>query len=91
MKIDRFERKWIYRSGNYINLINALVRSKLFFTYHYPSRKVNSIYFDDSKEFFEMDSSLGLKISLILATIFLMSYFIYPNSIVNIVLSINVI
>jgi SPX domain protein involved in polyphosphate accumulation len=44
----RFERKWIYNSNNILSLINSLVRSKLFFRHHFPKRKVNSIYFDDS-------------------------------------------
>ena len=44
----RFERKWIFRSNNYLNLINSLLRSKLFFRFQYPTRKVNSIYFDDN-------------------------------------------
>ena len=44
----RFERKWIYKSNNTLNLINSLIRSKLFFRQHFPKRKVNSIYFDDS-------------------------------------------
>ena len=43
----RFERKWIYYSNNSLNLINSLIRSKLFFRYQFPKRKVNSIYFDD--------------------------------------------
>ena len=45
-KIDRFERKWIYNKNDNLTLINSLMRSKLFFNFHYPSRKVNSIYFD---------------------------------------------
>ena len=48
MKIDRFERKWIFRSNNYLALINCLIRSNLFFKTHYPKRRVNSIYFDTS-------------------------------------------
>ena len=44
----RFERKWIYYSNNILSLINSLVRSKLFFRYLFPKRKVNSIYFDDT-------------------------------------------
>ena len=44
----RFERKWIYYSNNSLNLINSLVRSKLFFRHQFPKRKVNSIYFDDN-------------------------------------------
>ena len=45
-KINRFERKWIFKSNNYIALINALTRSDLFFKKQYPKRRVNSIYFD---------------------------------------------
>ena len=47
-KINRFERKWIFKSENYLALINTLLRSDLFFTNQYPQRKVNSIYFDDT-------------------------------------------
>ena len=45
-KIDRYERKWIFKSNNYLALINSLIRSKLFFKKHFPKRRVNSIYFD---------------------------------------------
>tara|TARA_Y100000591_G_C21847458_1_gene709506 strand:+ start:3352 stop:4017 length:666 start_codon:yes stop_codon:yes gene_type:complete len=45
-KIKRFERKWLFKSNNSLALINALVRSNLFFRTQYPSRKVNSVYFD---------------------------------------------
>jgi SPX domain protein involved in polyphosphate accumulation len=45
-KIKRFERKWLFKSNNSLSLINALIRSNLFFRTQYPSRKVNSIYFD---------------------------------------------
>ncbi len=47
-KINRFERKWIFKSNNYSVLINSLIRSNLFFKKHYPKRRVNSIYFDTS-------------------------------------------
>jgi len=47
-KINRFERKWIYKSGNYLTLINSLIRSNFFFCIQYPKRRVNSIYFDSS-------------------------------------------
>tara|TARA_B100001063_G_scaffold217903_1_gene220869 strand:- start:1853 stop:2527 length:675 start_codon:yes stop_codon:yes gene_type:complete len=46
-KINRFERKWILKNGDYLKLINSLLRSNFFFTFQYPKRKVNSIYFDD--------------------------------------------
>lgn len=45
-KIKRYERKWIFKSNDYLPLINTLIRSKLFFRNQFPSRKVNSIYFD---------------------------------------------
>ena len=47
-KINRFERKWILRNGNYLMLVNSLLRSNFFFKFQYPKRKVNSIYFDNS-------------------------------------------
>ncbi len=45
-KIKRFERKWIFKSNNSLALINALIRSNLFFRTQYPTRNVNSVYFD---------------------------------------------
>ena len=48
-KINRFERKWILKNGDYLKLINSLLRSNFFFKSQYPKRKVNSIYFDNSK------------------------------------------
>ena len=45
-KIKRFERKWLFKSNNSLSLINALIRSNLFFRTQYPTRKVNSVYFD---------------------------------------------
>ena len=47
-KINRFERKWLYRSNDFLTLINSLIRSNLFFFTQYPSRRVNSIYFDNA-------------------------------------------
>ncbi len=46
--IKRYERKWIFKNNNSLALINSLIRSSLFFRFQYPSRKVNSIYFDTS-------------------------------------------
>ena len=45
-KIKRFERKWLFQSNNYLALINSLLRSQLLFRSQYPTRNVNSIYFD---------------------------------------------
>ena len=46
-KVNRFERKWIYKANEHLTLVNALIRSNLFFYKQYPDRRVNSIYFDD--------------------------------------------
>ena len=48
-KINRFERKWILKNGDYLKLINSLLRSNFFFKTQYPKRNVNSIYFDNIK------------------------------------------
>ena len=48
-KINRFERKWIYKSNNYLNLVCNLLKSDFFFKNQYPKRRVNSIYFDSIK------------------------------------------
>jgi len=47
--IHRYERKWVYRNKDYLQLINSLLRSNFFFRYQFQNRKVNSIYFDDNK------------------------------------------
>jgi len=47
-KINRFERKWVYRSFDHLTLVNALIRSNLFFNKQHLNRRVNSIYFDDA-------------------------------------------
>ncbi len=48
-KVNRFERKWIHYNNDHLPLINSLLKSKLFFNFQYPSRKVNSIYFDTNE------------------------------------------
>ena len=46
-KVKRFERKWVYKDQDNLQIINTLLRSNFFFNFQYLSRKVNSIYFDD--------------------------------------------
>ena len=58
-KIKRFERKWIFNSSNYLILINAVIRSNLFFRNQYPQRKVNSIYFDTNDYKSILNEKLG--------------------------------
>ena len=60
-KIKRFERKWLFKSNNSLSLINALIRSNLFFRTQYPSRKVNSIYFDTQSFDFLYNNINGVK------------------------------
>ena len=57
----------------------------------YYLRIIKIIYFDDSKEIFEIDKNLGLKVSLFLSTIIILTYFIYPSLLIDMVSNINVI
>ncbi len=57
----------------------------------YYLRIIKIIYFDESKEMFEVDQNLGLRLSLFLSTIIILVYFIYPNILIDIVSNINVI
>ena len=47
MQNRRIERKWVFRKVDHLLVLNSLLRSQFFFKYHYPSRRVNSIYYDD--------------------------------------------
>jgi NADH-quinone oxidoreductase subunit N len=57
----------------------------------YYLRIIKIIYFDESKETFEMDQNFGLRISLALSTIIILVYFIYPSLLIDVVLNINLI
>ena len=57
----------------------------------YYLRIIKIIYFDPSKEKYDSNHSLGLRISLIVSTIFLVFYFTYPNSLLRIISKINII
>ena len=47
MENRRIERKWVFRKVDHLLVLNSLLRSQFFFKYHYPSRRINSIYYDD--------------------------------------------
>ena len=47
MNNKRIERKWVFKNIDYLLVLNSLLRSQFFFKKHYPSRNVNSIYYDD--------------------------------------------
>ena len=55
----------------------------------YYLRIIKIIYFDEPREPFEISSNYGLKISLIMSTILILAYFIYPNPLIEIVSNIN--
>ena len=57
----------------------------------YYLRIIKIIYFDPSKAKYDSNHSLGLRISLIVSTIFLVFYFTYPNSLLGIISKINII
>jgi len=57
----------------------------------YYLRIIKIIYFDDPKEIFEIDQNFGLKLSLFLSTIIILTYFIYPSLLIDMVSNINVI
>jgi SPX domain protein involved in polyphosphate accumulation len=46
-KVNRFERKWIYKNKDHLTLVSSLIRSNFLFNKQHPDRRVNSIYFDD--------------------------------------------
>ena len=57
----------------------------------YYLRIIKIIYFDPEKEIYEKNHSIGLKLTLILSTIFISAYFIYPRGLTEIVSKINII
>ena len=57
----------------------------------YYLRIIKIIYFDPEKQKYEINHPLGLKITLILSTLFIIVYFIYPSGLTEIVSKINVI
>ena len=57
----------------------------------YYLRIVKIIYFDEPKESFDISTNYGLKISLILSTLLILAYFIYPSSLIEFISNINLI
>ena len=57
----------------------------------YYLRIIKVIYFDFEKEKYETNHHLGLKVTLVLSTIFILVYFIYPRGLTEIVSKINII
>ena len=57
----------------------------------YYLRIIKIIYFDSEKEKYDTDYNLGLKLSLIISTLTILFYFIFPSKLVEIVSRINII
>jgi len=57
----------------------------------YYLRIIKVMYFDDEKQKYDVDHHLGLKMSLIVSTIIILLYFVYPGPLVEIVSKINLI
>ena len=57
----------------------------------YYLRIIKVIYFDPEKEKYEKNHNIGLKISLVFSTIFILFYFIYPSPLIELIEKINII
>ena len=57
----------------------------------YYLKIIKIIYFDRPKEQYDKENDLGLKISLALSTLLILLYFMYPDSLINLVSKINMI
>ena len=57
----------------------------------YYLRIIKIMYFDEPRDAFDDNTSYGLKISLILSTLFILLYFVYPSSLIEMVSRINII
>ncbi len=68
-----------------IGLLSAVISA------FYYLRIIKIIYFDLEKEKYDTDYNMGLKISLSLTTLLIISYFIMPSRLVEIVSRINII
>tara|TARA_B100002052_G_C15475804_1_gene416393 strand:+ start:53 stop:454 length:402 start_codon:yes stop_codon:yes gene_type:complete len=57
----------------------------------YYLRIIKVIYFDNEIEKYDTNHSIGLKLSLIITTVLILIYFIYPNSLIDFVSKINLV
>tara|TARA_Y100000590_G_scaffold469990_1_gene661167 strand:- start:2297 stop:3712 length:1416 start_codon:yes stop_codon:yes gene_type:complete len=56
----------------------------------YYLRIIKIIYFDPQKEKYDSNHSVGLKITLAISTIFIVAYFIYPSSLIDLISKVNI-
>ena len=57
----------------------------------YYLRIIKIVYFDPEKEMYEKNHHIGLRLTLILSTIFIIFYFVYPSGLTEIISKINII
>ena len=57
----------------------------------YYLRIIKTIYFDNELDKYDTNHSIGLKLSLIITTILILTYFIYPNSLIDFISNINLV
>tara|TARA_B100000941_G_scaffold280380_1_gene246755 strand:- start:349 stop:756 length:408 start_codon:yes stop_codon:yes gene_type:complete len=57
----------------------------------YYLRIIKTIYFEESKNNFDINHSLGLRMSLVVSTFLILTYFIFPSFLINIVSKISII
>ena len=79
----------VIKSEMYILAILGLLTTVI--SAFYYLRIIKIIYFDKPKKPFELNYDWGLKVSLILSSVFLLIYFIYPSILVNLISSIKII
>ena len=56
----------------------------------YYLRIIKIIYFDPEKEKYETKHNLGLKFTLVISTLFIIAYFIYPSAIIEMISQIKI-
>ena len=57
----------------------------------YYLRIIKIIYFDSKKIKYDTDYNIGLNVTLVLSTLFLLLYFIYPSKLIEVISNINII
>ena len=81
--------KAIVKESMYFLAITGLLSTVI--SAFYYLRIIKIIYFDQEKEKYDSDYSIGLKLTLSLSTLLILLYFIYPSRLIEIVSRINII
>ena len=79
----------VIKSEMYFLAITGLLSTVIAAFYYL--RIIKIIYFDPEKEKFDTHHNIALKVSLFITTIFILFYFIFPSTLIQIVSKINVI